>query len=52
MKKLNEIIQNNSSPVEFQLFDGSFTVSAERNVYTSLRKKYVEIADEAYSQAM
>lgn len=50
MKKLNEIIQNNSSPVEFQLFDGSFTVSAERNVYTSLRKKYVEIADEAYSQ--
>lgn len=47
MKKLNEIIQT-CTPLEFQLFDGTFNVSAERHVYTQLRKKYIAIADEAY----
>ena len=49
MKKLNEIIQSCSS-VEFQLFEGTFNVSAERHVYTELRKKYVSIAREAYNK--
>lgn len=50
MKKLNEIIESSNTPVEFQLFDSTFTVSAARHIYTDLRKKYVAIANDAYNK--
>lgn len=52
MKSLKEIIENNNTPMEFQLFDNTFIVSADRHVFTELRKKYHAIADDAYEQYM
>lgn len=50
MKTLKEIIKNNDTPIEFQLFDSTFTVSANRHIYTELRKKYVLIAKNEYEK--
>lgn len=50
MKNLNEIISSSNTPVEFSLFDGSMTVSANRHIYTDVRNKYAEIADNALDQ--
>ncbi len=52
MKSLKDIITNDNVPVDFQLFDDTFTVSADRNVYNELRKKYLIYAESAFKRFM
>jgi hypothetical protein len=44
MKNLKTIMDEHNHSVDFPLFDTTLTVSAKRNVYNQLRKKYRDLA--------